>query len=61
MSVTLVYALVNFLYLRWANRYKARNRDKILAPYLSKNDPEGSAALTWEELGDWHPDFRYTL
>ncbi|KAJ8080518.1 hypothetical protein AAF712_003076 [Marasmius tenuissimus] len=57
----IVIALMNALYLRRQNQLKVERRDQILAPYIedgSKSTDGGERA--WLELGDRHPDFKYT-
>lgn len=49
--------LANALLLIRMNITKQRCRNEILAPYV---DPDGEARA-WMELGDKHPDFRYTI
>ncbi|KAG2011273.1 high-affinity nicotinic acid transporter [Coprinopsis cinerea AmutBmut pab1-1] len=54
-------AATNMLLLRWMDSRKARNRDKILAPFINESDSDGTGKEAWLELGDKHPDFKYTL
>ncbi|KAK7682361.1 hypothetical protein QCA50_014566 [Cerrena zonata] len=52
-------SLINFAYLTQANNTKRRNRARLLARYT---DAEGKVHdRSWVELGDKHPDFRYTI
>jgi len=51
---------MNIAYLSWKNKLKARTgrRELLLKKYNQDEDPSLRA---WMELGDEHPDFRYTL
>lgn len=53
-------SLVNVAYLSWKNKSKTRigRREEVLEKY-DKDEDGGLRA--WMELGDEHPDFRYTL
>jgi hypothetical protein len=42
------------------NASKQRQRNEILAPFVDKNNSDGGVKA-WMELGDKHPDFRYTI
>jgi len=42
------------------NASKQRRRNEILAPYVDDKNPDGGVRA-WMELGDKHPDFRYTI
>jgi hypothetical protein len=56
--ITVLAALANGILLARMNTSKQQRRNEILAPYVDdKNDGE---VRTWMELGDKHPDFRYT-
>ncbi|KAF6759370.1 major facilitator superfamily domain-containing protein [Ephemerocybe angulata] len=55
-----VFGSINMLYLDRQNRQKQRLRDKILAPYTTEKEPDGGVRA-WTDLGDRHPDFKYTL
>ncbi|KAL0571337.1 hypothetical protein V5O48_010619 [Marasmius crinis-equi] len=59
-TLILVFAIVNALYLRRQNRIKEERRAEILAPFLEDGKSEDGAARAWTELGDRHPDFKYT-
>ncbi|KAF9018653.1 MFS general substrate transporter [Hymenopellis radicata] len=48
----------NALLLTWMNKRKVQQREALLAPY--QNIPDGDTKA-WIELGDRHPDFRYTI
>ncbi|KAF9067838.1 major facilitator superfamily domain-containing protein [Rhodocollybia butyracea] len=54
---------VNALLLNYMNQQKVKRRDEILAPYnLDSDDEKGTnATRALVELGDRHPDFKYTL
>ncbi|KAL0959957.1 hypothetical protein HGRIS_011621 [Hohenbuehelia grisea] len=54
----IVGAIINAYYLNNLNDRKQRNKVQILAPYADDND---DGARAWLELGDKHPDFKYTL
>jgi len=53
-------SLVNVAYLSRKNKLKTRigRREELLEKYT--NDKDGGLRA-WMELGDEHPDFRYTL
>lgn len=57
-AVILVGSLLNVLILDHMNKKKAHKRDEILAPY---GDDAQSNDKAWAELGDKHPDFKYSL
>jgi len=62
--LVVVGSLVNMAYLNWKNRQKQRPRyrEEVLAKYYSAGGTEEDANLrAWMELGDRHPDYRYTL
>ena len=42
------------------NKSKQRRRNEILAPYIDDKNADGGEKA-WTELGDKHPDFRYTI
>ncbi|KAF5377027.1 hypothetical protein D9757_007751 [Collybiopsis confluens] len=54
---------LNAFYLDYMNKQKIKNRDQILAPYNLESDDvkRTNATRAWVELGDRHPDFKYTL
>ncbi|KAH9474630.1 putative transporter [Psilocybe cubensis] len=54
MMITLT--IVNALHLIWLNRQKRLRRTDMLAPYATKEEPDGGIRA-WVELGDRHPDF----
>ena len=59
-----VGSLVNMAYLNWKNRQKQRPgyREGVLAKYYSTGETDKEAnQKAWMELGDRHPDYRYTL
>ena len=57
----MLFAL-NAFYLTYAQRKKERERDALLAPYVSApGSPLDGGEKAWAELGDRHPDFRYAL
>ena len=53
-------SLSNVMYLSWKNKSKNRTgrREELLEKY---NDDEDGDLRAWMDLGDEHPDFRYTL
>ncbi|KNZ55086.1 uncharacterized protein VP01_276g6 [Puccinia sorghi] len=59
----LLGVILNYVWLRYANHYKSKNRSRILEPYdplgngIQPDSPEFLRA--WTELGDKHPDFKY--
>jgi hypothetical protein len=48
------------VYLSWKNKLKTREgrREELLEKY---DKDEDGRLRAWMELGDEHPDFRYTL
>ncbi|KAJ2915564.1 hypothetical protein MD484_g4840, partial [Candolleomyces efflorescens] len=58
--VMIIFTLLNMLYLHTQNQRKTRHRHEILKPYATDEEPEGGVRA-WVELGDKHPDFKYTL
>ena len=42
------------------NESKQRRRNEILEPYTDDKNSDGGT-MAWTELGDKHPDFRYTI
>ncbi|KAG0143246.1 hypothetical protein CROQUDRAFT_66388 [Cronartium quercuum f. sp. fusiforme G11] len=60
---TVVFAILNLCWLRYANVRKKTRRDKLLQNYqLNLADPQISHTeniRAWHELGDQHPDFKY--
>jgi len=62
--LVVIGSLVNMAYLNWKNRQKQRPgyREEILAKYYSTGETDKEAnQKAWMELGDRHPDYRYTL
>ncbi|KAJ4494769.1 MFS general substrate transporter [Lentinula edodes] len=59
----IVGAGINSLLLNHMNKQKVKRRDEILAPYnIDSDDEKGTnARRAWVELGDRHPDFKYSL
>ncbi|KAL5513597.1 hypothetical protein ACEPAH_3996 [Sanghuangporus vaninii] len=58
----IIITLVNVFYLKWADREKEHHRAEILAPYCSSEaSPTDGGKEAWLELGDRHPDFKYSL
>ncbi|KAF7985053.1 hypothetical protein HWV62_8899 [Athelia sp. TMB] len=57
-AVVVVVSLANMLILDRKNKQKIQKRADVLAPY---GDDAQSNEKAWKELGDQHPDFRYTL
>ena len=59
----IIGAGINALLLNHMNKQKTQRRDEILAPYnIDSDDSKGSEAIrAWVELGDRHPDFKYTI
>ncbi|KAJ3522504.1 hypothetical protein NMY22_g11860 [Coprinellus aureogranulatus] len=55
-----VFTGLNMLYLSWQNKRKVLLRHEILKPYATEKEPDGGLRA-WVELGDKHPDFKYTL
>lgn len=53
-------SLMNVAYMSWKNKSKNRigRRQELLEKY---NEDEDGDLKAWMELGDEHPDFRYTL
>jgi hypothetical protein len=41
-------------------RIKAAAVQRMLAPYVDETNDDGEVGA-WMELGDKHPDFRYTI
>ncbi|KAF9025133.1 MFS general substrate transporter [Hymenopellis radicata] len=61
-TLIIVGAGLNAVYLTRLNARKQKDRAKILAPYLESGDVKGDGGMrAWMELGDRHPDFRYTI
>jgi len=59
-----VGCVLNMAYLAWKNKQRSNPayREKILEKYVGDGkDDEKDALETWVELGDRHPDFKYTL
>ena len=52
--------MLNVVYLSFKNKSKNRigRREELLEKY---NEDEDGGLRAWMELGDEHPDFRYTL
>ena len=59
-AAIMVIAILNALYLRRQNRLKIEKRDEILAPYMEDGKSTDGGERAWLELGDRHPDFKYT-
>jgi hypothetical protein len=53
-------SIANAILLTHMNTTKLRRRHEILAPYVDDKNLDG-AVDAWMELGDRHPDFRYTI
>ncbi len=61
-ALIIVGAGLNAVYLTRMNARKQKDRAKILAPYMEGSDVKGDGGMrAWMELGDRHPDFRYTI
>ncbi|KAJ3503782.1 hypothetical protein NLJ89_g8279 [Agrocybe chaxingu] len=60
--LAVVGAFLNMAYLHYKNQSKQRPgyRERKLAKYGDENDPDASLRA-WMDLGDKHPDYRYTL
>ncbi|KAF8159942.1 MFS general substrate transporter [Crassisporium funariophilum] len=60
--LVVVGSLVNMMYLSRRNKSKQRpgQREKLLEKYTDEKGGDGGLKA-WLELGDRHPDFRYTL
>jgi hypothetical protein len=56
----MIGAALNGLYLTRQNKIKRRERERILAPYADEKEGDGGLRA-WIELGDRHPDFKYTI
>ncbi|KAJ3979979.1 MFS general substrate transporter [Lentinula detonsa] len=54
---------INVLLLNHMNKQKIKKREEILKPYnIDSDDEKGTnAKRAWVELGDRHPDFKYSL
>ncbi|KAH6916427.1 major facilitator superfamily domain-containing protein [Coprinopsis sp. MPI-PUGE-AT-0042] len=59
-AIMALSCIANYCLLRWMQNKKELNRDKLLSPYVTDQDPNGGERA-WIELGDKHPDFKYTL
>ncbi|KAI0081283.1 MFS general substrate transporter [Panus rudis PR-1116 ss-1] len=61
--VVVIGSACNALYLARENRKKVERREEILEPYLEWDKPShiDGGERAWTELGDRHPDFRYSL
>ncbi|PAV20618.1 MFS general substrate transporter [Pyrrhoderma noxium] len=60
--IIIVFSTLNVLYLNYATHQKERNRDEILAPYITSDKAvEDGGEAAWIDLGDRHPDFRYAF
>ena len=57
-AIVVVLSVANMLILDRKNKQKTQKRADVLAPY---GDDAQSNEKAWKELGDQHPDFRYTL
>uniref|UniRef100_A0A0W0G0X2 Major facilitator superfamily (MFS) profile domain-containing protein n=1 Tax=Moniliophthora roreri TaxID=221103 RepID=A0A0W0G0X2_MONRR len=58
-ALIVVLAVVNAVYLSRQNKLKKEKREKLLAPYITAEEPDGGQKA-WMELGDRHPDFKYS-
>lgn len=56
----ILFTIINAVLLTHMNESKQRRRNEILEPYIDDKSADGGA-LAWTELGDKHPDFRYTI
>jgi hypothetical protein len=56
----LIGSAANSLYLSRMNAQKQRDRAKLLEPYKVTQEEDGGIQA-WIELGDKHPDFKYTI
>lgn len=64
--VVIAGSLLNMAYLHWQNKKKNRAgyRENVLAKYQGSDGEKDAVEANlraWIELGDRHPDFRYTL
>jgi hypothetical protein len=59
-TIVVLGSLANAILLTHMNTLKQRRRNDILAPYVDEKTSDGGVRA-WMELGDKHPDFRYTL
>ena len=60
--IIIVFSTLNVLYLNYATHQKERNRDEILAPYITSDKAvEDGGEAAWIDLGDRHPDFQYAF
>ncbi|KAF9529639.1 MFS general substrate transporter [Crepidotus variabilis] len=62
--VVVLGCVANTAYLHWRNQQKKRPgyREEVLARFASVSaDERERETLAWVELGDRHPDYRYTL
>jgi len=59
-ALVVVGALVNAVLLHRMNLFKERRRAELLAPFATEQAPDGGLKA-WIELGDRHPDFKYSL
>jgi hypothetical protein len=62
--VIVLGSLLNAILLSHMNTSKRQRRAEILAPYVDENEKNSDSdggMRAWMELGDKHPDFRYTL
>ena len=56
--------LINMRYLSWRNKVKKlpEVRAKLLERYMPSDKEDTDVGLkAWNQLGDQHPDFLYTL
>jgi hypothetical protein len=58
--VVVLGSLTNAILLTHMNKSKEQRRTEILARYADDKSVDGGMRA-WMELGDQHPDFRYTI
>ncbi|CAL1707480.1 unnamed protein product [Somion occarium] len=58
--IVIVGAAINAKYLSRENDRKTQRRAELLAPYTNDEHSDGGEKA-WLDLGDRHPDFRYSL
>ncbi|TFK25155.1 MFS general substrate transporter [Coprinopsis marcescibilis] len=58
--IMVMCAVSNIFLLKWLQKRKEQNRDKLLEPFLADKEHDGGKKA-WLVLGDRHPDFKYTL
>ncbi|KAF8883333.1 MFS general substrate transporter [Gymnopilus junonius] len=61
--IVVVFSLGNMAYLSWRNKAKSLpgRREEILRKYEEEQDGDEDGLKAWMDLGDQHPDFKYTL